>query len=133
MKGRMVWNGEQFIAVPDDYNEAQITEVKMAKKKKRSAVKKADPKKVELASRSAVEAASEEFRKNILVGKEKSRNHLMDEVRARGIKNFRVMNKAELAEIVEGAKADRIAEIQKQAVERWKSGWGKEKVGAAGR
>ena len=56
-----------------------------------------------------------------------SRNQLMEMVKSRGIKNFRVMNKEELAEIVSGAKADRIAEIQKQAVERWKSGWGKKK------
>lgn len=56
-----------------------------------------------------------------------SRNQLMEAVKSRGIKNFRVMNKAELAEIVGGAKADRVAEIQKQAVERWKSGWGTKK------
>lgn len=56
-----------------------------------------------------------------------SRNHLMLEVKSRGIKNFRVMNKAELAEIVGGADPDRIAEIQKEAVARWKSGWGKKK------
>ena len=56
-----------------------------------------------------------------------SRNQLMEMVKSRRIKNFRVMNKEELAEIVSGAKADRIAEIQKQAVERWKSGWGTKK------
>lgn len=56
-----------------------------------------------------------------------SRNQLMEVIKSRGIKNFRVMNKAELAEIVGGAKADRVAEIQKQAVERWKSGWGTKK------
>jgi len=56
-----------------------------------------------------------------------SRNQLMEVVKSRGIKNFRVMNKAELAEIVGGAKADRVAEIQKQAVERWKTGWGTKK------
>ena len=56
-----------------------------------------------------------------------SRNQLMEVVKSRGIKNFRVMNKAELAEIVAGAKADRVAEIQKQAVERWKTGWGTKK------
>ena len=59
--------------------------------------------------------------------KGQSRNQLMEVVKSRGVKNFRVMNKEELAEIVGGAKADRIAEIQKQAVERWKSGWGTKK------
>ncbi|MBI5147755.1 MAG: hypothetical protein HZA37_01225 [Parcubacteria group bacterium] len=54
-----------------------------------------------------------------------SRNELMEEVKSRGIKNFRVMNKAELAEIVGGAKPERIEAIQKEAVARWKSGWTK--------
>lgn len=56
-----------------------------------------------------------------------SRNQLMEEVKSRGIKNFRVMNKAELSEIVGGAKADRVQEIMDQAVKRWKSGWGTKK------
>lgn len=54
-----------------------------------------------------------------------SRNQLMEEVKSRGIKNFRVMNKAELAEIVAGAKPERIEAIMKEAVTRWKSGWTK--------
>lgn len=57
-----------------------------------------------------------------------SRNQLMETVKLRGIKNFRVMNKAELAEIVGGARADRVTEIQQQAVARWKAGWGKKKA-----
>jgi len=57
-----------------------------------------------------------------------SRNQLMETVKSRGITNFRVMNKAELSEIVGGARPDRVAEIKKQAVERWKSGWGKKKT-----
>ncbi len=56
-----------------------------------------------------------------------SRNQLMEVVKSRGIKNFRVMNKTELAEIVGGAKEDRIQEIMEQAVKRWKSGWGTKK------
>ena len=54
-----------------------------------------------------------------------SRNQLMEEVKSRGIKNFRVMNKEELAEIVDGAKPDRIEAIMKEAVTRWKAGWKK--------
>jgi hypothetical protein len=57
----------------------------------------------------------------------RSRNELMLEVKSRGIANFRVMNKAELAEIVGGVKPERISEIQKEAVSRWKSGWGTKK------
>ena len=56
-----------------------------------------------------------------------SRSQLMEVVKSRGIKNFRVMNKTELAEIVGGTKEDRIQEIMEQAVKRWKSGWGTKK------
>lgn len=89
-------------------------EGEMAKKKKVASVKKA-----------AVKAPAVKSAKVETTGL--SRNQLMEEVKSRGINNFRVMNKAELAEIVGGAKADRVAEIQKQAVERWKSGWGTKK------
>lgn len=51
-----------------------------------------------------------------------SRNDLMLEVKSHSIKQFRVMNKAELAEIVNGATPQRIEEIQKMAVDRWKAG-----------
>ena len=98
----------------------------MAKKKK-SAVKPAV--KVELASKKIIDKASEEFRKKIVEQKAgtqgQSRNQLMEAVKARGIKNFRVMNKAELTEIVGGAKPDRIEAIMKEAVTRWKAGWKK--------
>jgi hypothetical protein len=91
--------------------ETQKKENQMAKKKK-----------------SAVKATAKPAAKVEKVETEgQSRNQLMETVKSRGIKNFRVMNKAELAEIVGGAKADRVAEIQKQAVERWKSGWGTKK------
>ena len=53
-----------------------------------------------------------------------SRNELMEAVRARKVKNFRVMNKEELAEVMkDGTTAGRIKEIQEIAVKRWKSGW----------
>jgi len=100
-------------------------------KKKKAVAKTAAPKKVELASKETVTKASEEFRKKIVAQKSgtqgQSRNQLMEAVKARGIKNFRVMNKAELTEIVGGAKPDRIEAIMKEAVERWKSGWGTKK------
>ena len=90
-------------------------------------------KKVALASKSQVLKASEKFRKDVIAknGKDEalvsadSRNQLMEKVKAQGIKNFRVMNKAELAEIVGGAKPERIEAIQKEAVTRWKAGWTK--------
>jgi hypothetical protein len=86
----------------------------MAKKKKATAVKTAAVK-TDAVKSTKVETAG------------LSRNQLMEEVKSRGIKNFRVMNKAELAEIVGGAKPDRVEAIMKEAVSRWKSGWGTKK------
>src|SRR3989338_4839214 len=87
-------------------------EGEMAKKKKTAVVKKA-----------AVKAPVVKSAKAETTGL--SRNQLMEEVKSRGIKNFRVMNKAELAEIVGGAKPDRVEAIMKEAVTRWKAGWTK--------
>lgn len=53
-----------------------------------------------------------------------SRNELMEAVRVRKVKNFRVMNKAELAEVLKPDTTPvRIREIQEIAIKRWKSGW----------
>lgn len=60
------------------------------------------------------------------VGAAVSRSGLMEVAKARGIKNFRVMNKVELVEVVElDANSPRVLEIQKAAVARWKAGWTK--------
>ncbi len=57
-----------------------------------------------------------------------SRNELMLQAKAKGIKNFRVINKQELVEILkEGIDQERINEIISDAVARWKAGWGKKK------
>ena len=85
----------------------------MAKKKKVVSKAAAKP-----ATKPAVKIEKDET-------KGQSRNQLMEVVKSRGIKNFRVMNKAELAEIVGGAKSDRIEAIMKEAVTRWKAGWTK--------
>jgi len=62
-------------------------------------------------------------------GTEKSRNDLMLEAKAKGIKNFRVLNKAELSRVLEPkVTEEEIAGIVKGAVDRWKSGWSKNKV-----
>ena len=87
----------------------------MAKKKKAAA---------KTAAKQAAKPAPKPEKEAVLG---QSRNQLMEEVKSRGIKNFRVMNKAELAEIVAGAKEDRIKEIGEEAVKRWKSGWGTKK------
>ncbi len=57
-----------------------------------------------------------------------SRNELMLQAKAKGIKNFRVINKEELTEILKaGTTKERINEIVSEAVARWKSTWGKGK------
>lgn len=60
--------------------------------------------------------------------KEPTRNELMLKAKERGIKNFRVINKEELVEILkEGTTQEHINEIVSGAVARWKAGWGKGK------
>lgn len=57
-----------------------------------------------------------------------SRNELMLQAKAKGIKNFRVINKEKLIEILkEGTTKERINELIAQAVARWKSTWGRGK------
>lgn len=56
------------------------------------------------------------------------RHELMLQAKAKGIKNFRVLNKEELVEILkEDTTQERINELVSSAVARWKAGWGKGK------
>ena len=62
----------------------------------------------------------------ILAEKPKSRNDLMLKVKAAGVKNYRIMNKAELTEVLlclETKNQERIKEIADGAIARWKAGW----------
>jgi hypothetical protein len=60
--------------------------------------------------------------------KSPSRTELMLQAKAKGIKNFRVINKEELMEILKtGSSKERISEIVNGAVARWKSTWGRGK------
>lgn len=55
-----------------------------------------------------------------------SRNDLMLEAKGKGIKNFRILNKVELIEILKDETGeDRSQEIIQAAVARWKEGFGK--------
>jgi len=57
-----------------------------------------------------------------------SRNELMNVVKERGVKNFRVLNKQELAEVLKNIGDQKSVDaIVAVAVTRWKSGWGKKK------
>ena len=61
-----------------------------------------------------------------------TRQALMMLAKDRGIKNFRVLNKIELAVVVtDGVTPDRIQEVVAGAVARWKAGWGTKKKAEA--
>ena len=58
-----------------------------------------------------------------------TRNELMLQVKDKGIKNFRILNKEELVKVLEmvksGATKEQIHDqVVKQAIIRWKAGWG---------
>jgi len=58
-----------------------------------------------------------------------SRNELMLAAKERGVKNFRVLNKQELADVLKNIGDQKAVDaIVAGAVARWKSGWGKKKV-----
>lgn len=57
-----------------------------------------------------------------------SRNELMMVAKDRGIKNFRVLNKQELEDVLKNIGNQKAVDaIVSGAVARWKSGWGKRK------
>ena len=57
-----------------------------------------------------------------------SRNELMLAAKERGVKNFRVLNKQELADVLKNIGDQKAVDaIVASAVARWKSGWGKRK------
>lgn len=54
-----------------------------------------------------------------------SRKDLMEQAKQMGIKNFRILNKAELTEVInENTSGERREEIVSKAVAKWKQGWG---------
>ncbi len=57
-----------------------------------------------------------------------SRNELMLVAKERGVKNFRVLNKQELSDVLKNIGDQKAVDaIVAGAVARWKSGWGKRK------
>ena len=57
-----------------------------------------------------------------------SRNELMMTAKERGVKNYRVLNKQELSEVLKNIGDQKaVNAIVAGAVARWKSGWGKKK------
>ena len=58
-----------------------------------------------------------------------SRNELMLAAKERGVKNFRVLNKQELSDVLKNVGDQKVVDaIVAGAVARWKSGWGKERA-----
>ena len=57
-----------------------------------------------------------------------SRNELMLAAKERGVKNFRVLNKQELTDVLKNIGDQKAVDaIVAGAVARWKAGWGKRK------
>ncbi len=57
-----------------------------------------------------------------------SRNELMMTAKERGVKNFRVLNKQELTDVLKNIVDQKAVDaIVAGAIARWKSGWGKGK------
>ena len=58
-----------------------------------------------------------------------TRQALMLLAKERGIRNFRVLNKAELAQVLaDGVTPEQIQEVVAGSVARWKAGWGTKKA-----
>ena len=58
-----------------------------------------------------------------------SRNELMMTAKERGVKNFRVLNKQELSDVLKNIGDQKTVDaIVAGAVARWKSGWGRGKA-----
>lgn len=54
-----------------------------------------------------------------------SRNDLMLAAKEKGVKNYRVLNKAELIAVINPETPNKtVLEVIKKAVDRWQSGWG---------
>lgn len=57
-----------------------------------------------------------------------TRQALMLNAKEKGIKNFRVLNKKELGQVLaDGITQEQIQKVVSGAVSRWKSGWGRRK------
>ncbi len=72
-----------------------------------------------------VEERAAEINKEIREEKGPSRNDLMLKAKASGIKNFRILNKEELKQVLDpGMPVEAMKAIVDVAIARWKSGFG---------
>jgi hypothetical protein len=94
----------------------------LAKRRNKMANKQKGKKKKGVADRSASP------KEGIIMHAGASRNELMQTAKDRGVKNFRVLNKQELADVLKNIGDQKTVDaIVAGAVARWKSGWGKKK------
>ena len=92
-------------------------------------VKKVRKQKVVKGKKTPLMAASASAKEGIATHAGASRNELMLVVKERGVKNFRVLNKQELTDVLKNIGDQKAVDaIVAGAVARWKSGWGKKKV-----
>ena len=90
--------------------------------------KKAKKEKAVFTKKSAPETQAS-AKEGIVLHAGASRNELMLAAKERGVKNFRVLNKQELTDILKNIGDQKAVDaIVAGAVARWKSGWGKKKV-----
>ena len=90
-------------------------------------VKKTKKQKVVEIKKPPVETAASP-KEGIVMHAGASRNELMVVAKERGVKNFRVLNKQELADVLKNIGDQKAVDaIVVGAVARWKSGWGKRK------
>ena len=88
--------------------------------KKQKVVEVKEPKKVSAETSSPKEG--------IVMHAGASRNELMIAAKDRGVKNFRVLNKQELSEVLKNIGDQKTVDaIVAGAVARWKAGWGSKK------
>jgi hypothetical protein len=79
-------------------------------------------------SKKAVAEVSASPKEGIVMHAGASRNELMLAAKERGVKNFRVLNKQELSDVLKDIGDQKVVDaIVAGAVARWKSGWGKRK------
>jgi hypothetical protein len=70
-------------------------------------------------------------KEGVILHKGATRNELMMTAKQRGVKNFRVLNKQELADALKNIGDQKAVDaIVAGAVARWKAGWGKGKARA---
>lgn len=91
--------------------------VKQKAKKQKSAVKKVSVDK------------SPSAKEGIILHDKATRQELMMTAKEKGVKNFRVLNKQELADVLKNIGDQKAVDaIVAGAVARWKAGWGKGKT-----